>query len=41
MSAVSGGLPIMKDGKVIGAIGTSGATSDQDEQVSQAGIAGM
>lgn len=41
MSAVSGGLPIMQDGKVIGAIGTSGATADQDEQVSQAGLAGM
>jgi uncharacterized protein GlcG (DUF336 family) len=38
MSAVSGGLPIMKDGKVIGAIGTSGVTSDQDEQISQAGL---
>jgi uncharacterized protein GlcG (DUF336 family) len=39
MSAVSGGLPIMQDGKVIGAIGTSGATADQDEQVSLAGLA--
>jgi glc operon protein GlcG len=41
MSAASGGLPIMKDGKVIGAIGTSGVTSDEDEQVSKAGLAGM
>lgn len=41
MSAVAGGLPIMKDGKVIGAIGTSGVTADQDEEVSKAGLAGM
>lgn len=41
MSAVTGGLPIMSGGKVIGAIGTSGVTSDQDEQVSKAGLAGM
>jgi uncharacterized protein GlcG (DUF336 family) len=41
MSAVAGGLHIMKDGKVIGGIGTSGATADQDEQCSKAGLAGM
>jgi uncharacterized protein GlcG (DUF336 family) len=38
MSAVTGGLPIMKDGKVIGAIGASGVTSEQDEHVSKAGL---
>lgn len=38
MSAVTGGLPIMKDGKVIGAIGASGVTSEQDEHVSKTGL---
>jgi glc operon protein GlcG len=34
-----GGLPIkMADGKVVGSIGVSGATSDQDEECAQAGI---
>jgi uncharacterized protein GlcG (DUF336 family) len=34
-----GGLPIKTaDGKVVGAIGVSGATSDQDEECAQAGI---
>ena len=35
---VQGGLPIVADGKVIGAIGASGGTSQQDEQVAQAGL---
>jgi uncharacterized protein GlcG (DUF336 family) len=35
---VPGGLPIAVDGKVIGAIGVSGMTSDQDEVVAQAGL---
>ena len=36
--AVQGGLPIMLEGKVVGAIGVSGGTSAQDEQCAQAGI---
>ena len=32
-----GGLPIMVDGKVIGASGVSGVTGDQDEQCAKAG----
>ena len=35
---VQGGLPIVIDGKAVGAIGVSGATSPQDEQVAQAGL---
>src|SRR5579872_2242547 len=38
ITAVQGGLPIMLDGKVVGAIGVSGGTSAQDEQCAQAGI---
>ena len=36
--AVPGGLPIMADGKVIGAVGVSGVTADQDEQCAKAGL---
>ena len=36
--ASPGGLPIMVDGKVIGGVGVSGATGDQDEQCSKAGL---
>ncbi len=39
--ALQGGLPIMVNGKVIGAIGVSGATSAQDEQVAAAAIAAV
>jgi uncharacterized protein GlcG (DUF336 family) len=38
VTAVQGGLPIMMEGKVIGAIGASGGTSAQDEQCAQAGL---
>lgn len=38
--AVPGGLPIVSAGKIIGAIGVSGVTSDQDEQCAKAGLAG-
>ena len=35
---VEGGLPISADGRIIGAIGVSGVTSQQDAQIAQAGI---
>ena len=35
---VEGGVPVIVAGKVIGAIGVSGATSQQDAQVAQAGV---
>lgn len=38
VTAVQGGLPIMLEGKVVGAIGVSGGTSAQDEQCAQAGL---
>lgn len=34
---LQGGLPIVVDGKIIGAIGVSGVTSAQDEMVAKAG----
>lgn len=39
--ASPGGVPIMSAGKVIGGIGVSGATGDQDEQCAKAGLAEM
>jgi uncharacterized protein GlcG (DUF336 family) len=35
---VEGGLPILNDGMVIGAVGLSGGTSPQDGQCAQAGL---
>jgi len=39
--ASPGGMPITVDGKVIGGIGASGVTGDQDEQCVKAGLASM
>ena len=36
-SPLEGGIPLLADGKIIGAIGVSGATSAQDGQVAKAG----
>ena len=36
--ASAGGMPIMVDGKVSGAVGVSGVTGDQDEQCAKAGL---
>lgn len=38
---IQGGLPIIIDGRVIGAVGASGATSAQDEEIAAAGIAAI
>jgi len=35
---VEGGLPLVMDGKIVGAIGVSGVTSAQDGQVAKAGM---
>jgi uncharacterized protein GlcG (DUF336 family) len=35
----AGGLPIVYDNQVVGAIGVSGVTSEQDNQIASAGIA--
>jgi len=39
--ALEGGLPILQNGEVIGAIGVSGMNSSQDAQVARAGIAAL
>jgi glc operon protein GlcG len=38
---IQGGLPIVVDGKFVGAIGVSGVASQQDEQVAAAGLAAL
>jgi len=35
---VEGGVPLLVDGKIVGAIGISGGTSQQDSQVAKAGV---
>jgi uncharacterized protein GlcG (DUF336 family) len=40
-SLLEGGIPIVADGKIIGGIGVSGVTSQQDAQIGQAGIEAM
>jgi uncharacterized protein GlcG (DUF336 family) len=39
ISAIEGGVPIIQDGKIIGAIGVSGGSSAQDGEVAKAGAA--
>ena len=38
---LEGGVPIMKDGVCIGAVGVSGVKSNEDAQVAKAGIAAL
>lgn len=39
--ASRGGIPLVQDGKLVGAIGCSGGTGSQDELVCQAGVAAL
>ena len=41
VTASPGGMPIFSGGKVIGGVGVSGVTGDQDEQCAKAGLAGV
>ncbi|RYY58706.1 MAG: heme-binding protein, partial [Comamonadaceae bacterium] len=38
---LEGGVPIMKDGECLGAVGVSGVKSTEDAQVARAGIAAL
>jgi glc operon protein GlcG len=40
-SMLEGGVPIIIDGQVIGAVGVSGAKPEQDGQIAKAGIAAL
>ena len=37
----AGGIPLRRNGKVLGAIGVSGGSGDQDQAVAEAGAAGF
>jgi glc operon protein GlcG len=39
MTALKGGVPILVDGQVVGAVGVGGGTGDQDAEIAKAGIA--
>jgi uncharacterized protein GlcG (DUF336 family) len=34
----AGGIPLMRDGVVVGAVGVSGGTPDEDHEVAEAGV---
>ncbi|MGH7004469.1 MAG: GlcG/HbpS family heme-binding protein [Alphaproteobacteria bacterium] len=36
--AIDGGLPLLDGGKIVGAIGVSGVTAEQDAQIAKAGV---
>jgi uncharacterized protein GlcG (DUF336 family) len=38
---LEGGVPIVKDGQFIGAVGVSGVKSNEDAQIAKAGIAAI
>jgi uncharacterized protein GlcG (DUF336 family) len=38
---LEGGVPIIKDGQCLGAVGVSGVKSSEDAQVAKAGIAAL
>lgn len=38
---LEGGVPVMKDGQCIGAVGVSGVKSNEDAQIARAGIAAI
>lgn len=37
----AGGIPLKRNGKVIGAVGVSGGTGDQDQEVAEAAVKGF
>ena len=41
LTTYQGGLPIVRDGRVIGAIGVGGSTGPGDERIAQAGLAAL
>ncbi|WP_120994503.1 heme-binding protein [Stutzerimonas urumqiensis] len=41
VTALEGGVPVIVDGQVIGAVGVSGVTAAQDAQIAKAGVAAL
>ncbi|MDG9889989.1 MULTISPECIES: heme-binding protein [Pseudomonas] len=40
ITSLEGGVPVIVDGQVVGAVGVSGVKADQDAQVAKAGVEG-
>jgi len=41
ITSLEGGVPVLVDGQVVGAVGVSGVMAEQDAQVAKAGIAAL
>jgi glc operon protein GlcG len=41
ITSLEGGVPLLVDGQVVGAVGVSGVKAEQDAQVAKAGIAAL
>jgi uncharacterized protein GlcG (DUF336 family) len=41
MVPAQGAVPVLRDGRVLGAIGVSGAKSEEDEEIAKAGVAAL
>ncbi len=41
LAPIEGGIPLIVEGKIVGAIGISGVTSQQDGQIATAGVAAL
>jgi glc operon protein GlcG len=41
LTSLEGGVPVIVDGQVVGAVGVSGVKADQDAQVAKAGAAAL
>ena len=39
MIVFAGGMPLERDGVLVGAVGVSGGTSDEDQRAAEAGVA--
>jgi len=41
MVPAQGAVPVLRDGRVLGAIGVSGAKAEEDEEIAKAGVAAL
>ncbi|KSQ24979.1 hypothetical protein FA454_14490 [Pseudomonas aeruginosa] len=41
LTSLEGGVPVLVDGEVVGAVGVSGVKAEQDAQVAKAGVAAL
>ena len=41
LTSLEGGVPVLVDGQVVGAVGVSGVKAEQDAQVAKAGVAAL